>query len=214
MSDVSDSPPTTPLPDDQDDKPDRDRPLSEERDGSPEMSNNDDDSDLSEVDEAEFENFDPTTIALTQEPVAIDETNVNLLVAHKRKRADADKDSDFVDGEGGRKKKKKEGKRDKPKKKKRRDDDDDVGGGLEIEGKRERKKKADGERKERPKARKSSPEPQNEEHLSPEERKCCTVSRTAIIDLHFAQVVDVLWIGRWMRLFGTRISAAKRRTEL
>ena len=60
MSDASDSRPTTPLPDTGDEEFDRDRPLSEERDGFPaadndNVSNNDDDSDLSEVDEAEFE---------------------------------------------------------------------------------------------------------------------------------------------------------------
>lgn len=129
------------------------------------------DSDLSDVDEAQFEDFDPNQIAIEERPIAVDEDTVKLLGRHKRKRADGE-----VDGEGG-KKKKKEGKREKVKKaRKRQDSDDDFSGGQEVEGKRVRKRKAFTEeggkpRKEKPKPRKPSPE--NEEQLDPEERKSC-----------------------------------------
>ena len=130
----------------------------------------DNDSILSDVDEAQFEDFDPSKIAIDERPaIAVDEDNVKLLGRHKRKR-DAE-----ADGEGG-KKKKKEGKRERPKKVRKRKDssDDDFSGGQELEGKRIRKRKSfveGGEkiRKEKPRARKATPE--NEEELDPEERK-------------------------------------------
>ena len=129
----------------------------------------DNESILSDVDEAQFEDFDPNQIAIEERPaIAVDEDNVKLLGRHKRKR-----DGD-ADGEGA-KKKKKEGKREKPKKvRKKQDSDDDFSGGQEIEGKRIRKKKAFTEggekvRKEKPKVRRATPE--NEEAMDPEERE-------------------------------------------
>lgn len=99
----------------------------------------DNDSILSDVDEAQFEDFDPANVAIDDRPaIAVDEDNVRLLGRHKRKR-----DEDMGDEEGG-KKKKKEGRREKPKKsgkKKDDDDDDDFSGGQEMEGKRTRKRK-------------------------------------------------------------------------
>ena len=134
----------------------------------------DNESILSDVDEAQFEDFDPNQIAIEERPaIAVDEDNVKLLGRHKRKR------DGEVDGEGG-KKKKKEGKREKPKKvRKKQDSDDDFSGGQEIEGKRVRKKKAfteSGEkaRKEKPKVRRATPE--NEEALDPEERESTVLS--------------------------------------
>ncbi len=129
----------------------------------------DNDSILSDVDEAQFEDFDPNQIAIEERPaIAVDEDNVKLLGRHKRKR------DGEADGGAGRKKKK-EGKREKVKKvRKRKDSDDEFSGGQELEGKRIRKKKPfteDGEkpRKEKQRPRKASPE--NEEELTPEERK-------------------------------------------
>ena len=129
----------------------------------------DNESILSDVDEAQFEDFDPNQIAIEERPaIAVDEDNVKLLGRHKRKR------DGEADGEGG-KKKKKEGKREKPKKiRKKQDSDDDFSGGQEMEGKRIRKKKAFTEggekvRKEKPKIRRATPE--NEEAMDPEERK-------------------------------------------
>ena len=115
---------------------------------------------LSDIDEAQFEDFDPATIAIEQRPVAVDESNVALIGTHKRKATE--------EGEGAGKKKKKEGRRDKPKKsRKTRDDDENFSGGEELEGKRARKKKDLVDKKERPRARRPSPE--NEEELTPEE---------------------------------------------
>ena len=137
----------------------------------------DDESVLSEVDEAQFEDFDPNQITIEERaPVAVDEDNVKLIGRHKRKR-------DEADGEG--KKKKKLQKRDKPKKgRKRKDSDDEFSGGQEVEGKRVRKKKAfvDGEgrgedlegRKKKEKARKEARRAVAEEEeaeLDPEERE-------------------------------------------
>lgn len=121
-------------------------------------------SELSEIDEAQFEDFDPSNIAIEERPVAVDESNVNLLKASKRKRTEGE--------EEGTKKQRKEGRRERPKKSRRpADDDDNFSGGEEIEGKRRRKTKAiEGERKERPRPRKATPE--NEEHLTPEESTC------------------------------------------
>ena len=131
----------------------------------------DNDSILSDIDEAQFEDFDPANIAIEDRPaIAVDEDNVRLLGRHKRKRDEGEDD-------GTTKKKKKEGRREKPKKnRKRKDsDDDDFSGGQEIEGKRKRKSKTISEggvtgerRREKTKARAASPE--NEEHLDPDER--------------------------------------------
>lgn len=137
------------------------------------------DSVLSDVDEAQFEDFDPNQIAIEERPaIAVDEDNVKLLGRHKRKHGE-------VDGEA--KKKRKEGKREKPKKvRKRQDSDEDFSGGQEIEGKRIRKKKAFTEggekvRKEKPRARKATPE--NEEELDPEERMSHTWIYIAYVDV-------------------------------
>lgn len=141
-----------------------------------------DDSELSEVDEAEFADFDPTTVALDDRPlVDIDEDVARTLKASKRRRTDKD-------GEG-KPKKPKEAKRDKPKKKRARPDVDagaiDDGGdeydsgadGQIIEGKRKTKPKSsriEGERRDKESARerRRELEPEvNEELLTPEERR-------------------------------------------
>lgn len=124
---------------------------------------------LSDIDEAQFEDFDPNQITIEERPaIAVDEDNVKLIGRHKRKR------DGELDGES--KKKQKEGRREKVKKSRRKkdSDDDDFSGGQEMEGKRVRKKKTfveggDGRpRKEKPRIRKATPE--NEEALDPEER--------------------------------------------
>jgi transcription factor SPN1 len=139
-------------------------------------------SELSEVDEAEFADFDPTTVALDDRPqIEIDEDVARTLKAGKRKRTDKD-------GESGTKKPK-EAKRDKPKKKKFRatvdagaiDDGGDVydsgADGEILEGKRKPKPKrakidGDGKDRERAKERRKEIEPEeNEENLTPEERR-------------------------------------------
>lgn len=133
-------------------------------------------SELSEVDEAEFADFDPTAVAIDDRPrVDIDEDVAKTLKASKRRRTDKD-------GEAS--KKPKEGKRDRLKKKRRPDtgedaDEYDSGADGEIlEGKRKTKSKprGDGERKDRDRARERKREAQqqeaeNEENLTPEERR-------------------------------------------
>ena len=177
MSDSElDSRPTTPLPEAGNDSEDPNRPVSEDRDTPPapaanpdldlDDANNDGDlsdneSELSEVDEAEFAEFDPTTVALEDRPqIGIDEDIARTLKAGKRKRA-----------EKGGDKKPKEAKRDK-KKRARKDDDEDPDG-EELDGKRIRKtKKVDGERKDRDRVKeRRAPTPENEENLTPEERR-------------------------------------------
>lgn len=177
MSDIS-SPPVSPLPEAGHDPTDPNDPDRQDADppsapiGNPHLdvdADSDNDSILSDIDEAQFEDFDPANIAIEDRPaIAIDEENVHKLGRHKRKREDG------VDGDA--KKKKKEGKREKVKKRRkgRDSDDDDFSGGQEMEGKRRRKPKAtvDGpeRRKERIKTRERVEE--DEEGLSPEEREC------------------------------------------
>ncbi|PVH86297.1 hypothetical protein DL98DRAFT_510925 [Cadophora sp. DSE1049] len=122
----------------------------------------DNESELSEVDEAEFAEFDPTTVALEDRPlVGIDEDVARTLKAGKRKRADKE-------GDG---KKPKEAKRDK-KKRARRDDDEDPDGQV-LDGKRTKKPKSvrsDREKGDKPRERRP-PTPENEENLTPDERR-------------------------------------------
>ena len=124
--------------------------------------NNEPESDLDDLDEAQFDDFNPdsATINVPDQPVAVDESNVGLLGVHKRKRAEGE--------DGERKKKKKEGRREKSKKVRAGgDDEDDFEGGPEMEG--SRRKKSGTAAKRAPRAR----SPENEDNLSPEERKFC-----------------------------------------
>ncbi len=117
----------------------------------------DDESLLSEVDEAQFADFDATAVQVAPDL----ETLSKHIKASKRKRA-----------EGEALPKKKEGRREKPKRsRKKADSDDGFSGGEEIEGKRTRKSKGvEGSSKER-KRRAPAQEEINEEHLTPEERR-------------------------------------------
>ncbi|KAL0259209.1 Transcription factor iws1 [Diplodia seriata] len=130
-------------------------------------------SDLSDLDEAQFEEFDPNAVALEDHPaIAVDESNVNLIGVHKRKRAAGDAEAGGEGAGGGKKKKKREGRRDKPKKsRKRRGEDGDAGGlsGAEDGG---GGGAVLGERKSR-RAPRSRPEPLEEdwENLTPSERR-------------------------------------------
>lgn len=177
MSDIS-SPPLSPLPEalndptdpNDPDRQDADPPSAPIADPTRDVDvDSDNESILSDIDEAQFEDFDPANISIEDRPaIAVDEDNVRLLGRHKRKREEG------ADGEVT-KKKKKEGRREKVKKsRKRKDsDDDDFSGGQEIEGKRKRKPKAavDGteRRTEKVRERKERPE-ENEDALTPEER--------------------------------------------
>lgn len=115
---------------------------------------------LSEVDEAQFDDFDPTTGALAdRQAIPVDESNVRLLGVHKRKRGEGGEDGEV------RRKKKREGKREKPtRSRQRRDGSEPFSGGEEIQGKRNRKA---GEGS----GRKKASQQVDEESLTPEESR-------------------------------------------
>ncbi|KAI7481029.1 hypothetical protein KC351_g6630 [Hortaea werneckii] len=123
-------------------------------------------SELDELDEGEFEDFDPDALNIPDKPVAVDSDNVGLLGVHKRKRTEEEERE-------RKKKKKKEGRREKKSKRvKAGGDEDEVDEGDIIEGKRGRKGKSSGgggggEKKAR--ARRSPSV--DEENMTPEERR-------------------------------------------
>ncbi|TKX19557.1 transcription factor-like protein 23 [Elsinoe australis] len=138
--------------------PQLDTETHEDDDEAAPVSEKEDDGDsdaLSEVDEAQFEDFDPNAIAIDERRV-VDASDVAMLGKHKRKRDE---------GEEGGKKKRKEGRREKPKKK-RRDSDEGFDYGQQVDGPRRRKGGDGGEKKKR-----RSPSPDNDAFLTPEERK-------------------------------------------
>jgi transcription factor SPN1 len=132
----------------------------------------DNDSELSDVDEAQFEDFDASALALDrQEPVIMDEETVKQLGRHKRKRAEGEAPAADVDA--GKKKKKKEGRREKQRQKTRpkKAIEEEPGDGdfvAQEEGmvRKSTLKKRDAT--ETPK--KKAPVVENEEDLDPEER--------------------------------------------
>lgn len=119
---------------------------------------------LSEIDENEFEDYDPETANIEDRPVDIDEDIARTLKVTKRNRAAGDAP-----------KKPREGRREK----KRRDRDDDVpmDDGSDADGTaapRRARRAAEGERR---RVKPSSPEPANDEELSPEERRKRAIDR-------------------------------------
>lgn len=120
---------------------------------------------LSEVDEDQFEDYDPETANIEDRPVDIDEDVARTLKASKRKR---------VDGETV--KKPREGRREK----KRRDQEENSGLG-DVAGDdggtkpRRARRGADSERV--AKSRDASPGPQDEENLTPDERRKRAIDR-------------------------------------
>jgi len=140
------------------------RPAADDDAAEKDSDDSDDESVLSEVDEAQFENFDAANLAIDDRPeLEADEENLKLIGRHKRKRTAGEE-------EPARKKKKKEGKREKVKKprKKRGESDDHFSGGEELDGKRARKSKKDGEKGARAKR---AATPEDEQALDPEERR-------------------------------------------
>jgi len=116
----------------------------------------DEDSDaLSEVDEAQFEDFDPNAIAIDERPRVVDASDLASLSKHKRKREE---------GDGEARKKKKEGRREKPKKSRRAGEGDGDGDDFNDTA-------PDGGAKKRRKARRSESPIDNDMNLTPEERK-------------------------------------------
>ncbi len=127
----------------------------------------DKDSDLlSEVDEDQFEDYDPETANIEDRPVDIDEDVARTLKVSKRKRIE------------GQPKKPREGRREK----KRRDRDEDVAMEEGSDGDQERKPRrrraaTESERAPRAARTKASPETENEENLTPEERRKRAIDR-------------------------------------
>jgi transcription factor SPN1 len=118
----------------------------------------DSDDALSEIDENQFEDYDPETADIEDRPVVVDEDIAKTLKASRRKRADNEP------------RKPKEGRREK----KRTRDDDDGGADDLSDGRgatRKSRRAADGRQK------KATPEPENEDHLSPEERRQRAIER-------------------------------------
>ncbi|KAI1189170.1 hypothetical protein F5B17DRAFT_218421 [Nemania serpens] len=109
---------------------------------------------LSDIDEDQFEDYDPSAVRIEERPVEIDEEVARTLKASKRK--------------GTATKKPKEGRREK---KRARDRDDEADGEV-LTTKRVRKT-GGGE------SRKETPEPENEENLTPEERRRKAIERAA-----------------------------------
>lgn len=108
----------------------------------------------------QFGEFDASNIAIEERPAqAIDEDTVKQIGVHKRKR---------TAGEGEEPKKKKK-RADKPRRKKNKDGDD---GEAMDDGTRKSKRS----KKEAPRARAASPK-DNEENLTPEERKFRSIWR-------------------------------------
>ncbi|KAJ5450109.1 Transcription factor iws1 [Penicillium daleae] len=124
---------------------DNDNALEEQDDDDNEGGISDDESILSEVDEAQFEDFNPENVDVEDRPqLAIDEENLKLIGRHKRKRAD--------DGEG--RLRRKEGRREK---KSRRAHDEDEG--------------EDGASRRRERKKKEASPSTDEETLDPETRR-------------------------------------------
>ncbi|EEH40936.1 hypothetical protein PAAG_02912 [Paracoccidioides lutzii Pb01] len=124
----------------------------------PDVDLSDDESLLSDVDDAQFEDFDAANVSIDERPaIAIDEENLKLIGRHKRARNE--------DEEEARKKKRKEGRREK-KIRRKQDNDDRFSGGEEAEGKRARKRREGGERRSR-----KVEEEVNEEELDPATRR-------------------------------------------
>jgi transcription factor SPN1 len=122
--------------------------LNDNGDAALDLGLSDDESVLSEVDEAQFEDFNPDDVDIEDRPALdVDAENLKLIGRHKRKRRE--------DEEGGATKRK-EGRREK---KKRQQKDSDA---ESAEGKPARRKTA--------KARREAT-PEDDERLSPEERE-------------------------------------------
>lgn len=119
----------------------------------------DDDKDLdqlSEIDEDQFEDYDPETANIEDRPVEIDEDVARTLKAARRQRSDADKP-----------RKAKEGRREK--KKRSRDGDAD---GQDEESRPRKSRRSEGSGS-RTISKRASPEQENgdESHLTPDERR-------------------------------------------
>jgi transcription factor SPN1 len=141
--------------------PHQDMEVTEEQAGMPDQDDleeaglSDNESVLSELDDGQFEDFDAADLAIEERPAQmIDDTNVNLIGVHKRKRTEAD-------GEPPKKKKKKA---DKPRRKKR--GDDEVSANEDSGARKSRRSRKEGGGK----ARERAASEDADANLTPEER--------------------------------------------
>lgn len=120
---------------------------------------------LSEIDEDDLDDYDPALVNIEDRPIDIDEDNARTLKASKRKRTDA------------KPRKPREGRREK----KRRDEDvamaDGSDGDAPSKPARRRAAGGAGAGERAPKEKASSPEPENEENLTPEQRRQRAIDR-------------------------------------
>ncbi|CCU76580.1 unnamed protein product [Blumeria hordei] len=162
---MSDPEPRTisPVPEDRSQPYDNTSALNEKSDDDNDVDDDpsDNESELSEVDEAEFAEFDPTTVALDDRPlVDIDEDIARTLKASKRKRSD-------LDG-----KTPKEAKRERKNRSRRENAEDGDENSNERRTKKSRSSRSDGARQDREKGRERKLAiPENEENLTPDERR-------------------------------------------
>lgn len=169
MSDIEDNdrsgPPTG------DDSPIASPALDNDNENDEDISDRDSDQ-LSDVDVDDLEDYDPLKANIETRPVEIDEDVAKSLKATKRKRGE---------GPDAASKKPKEGRRQK---KRRTEEDDEVSAadGTIIEGKRRRPGAAAGgersEKRSKPKSSaRPSPEPVNDENLTPEQRRARAIEK-------------------------------------
>lgn len=166
-------------------------------DGAAQQDDDDDDdleSDLEELDEQQFEDFDASALNIPDKPLQVDESNVALLGVHKRKRTAEE------EAERQLKKKKKANRREKPKRSKRGEDEDDFEGGVEMDGKRVRKSKGGESRAGKSGGVRRARTPEDESMLSPEERE---LRSRRILMHHMLTMIEkadvVLLTARWTR---------------
>lgn len=152
-------------------------------------------SDLEELDEQQFEDFDASALNLPDKPLQVDESNVGLLGVHKRKRTAEE------EAERQAKKKKKANRREKPKRSKRGEDEDDFEGGVEMDGKRVRKSKGGEGRAGKSSSVRRARTPEDESLLSPEERELTHIILTTKFHTltKTEQVAVVPLTARWTR---------------
>jgi transcription factor SPN1 len=129
-------------------------------------------SDLSEVDEAQFEDFDPAAVSLDR-PQAVDAENIRAIGVHKRKRPAGGDDAAEEKLKRKEAKRKKESRSKKPKRSRKTkeqleaEEEDNFSGGEQLEGKRNRRAKGDGERRTRTVVQVE----EVDENLTPDERR-------------------------------------------
>ncbi|KAL7922851.1 transcription factor [Trichoderma austrokoningii] len=121
---------------------------------------------LSEIDENQFEDYDPETANIEDRPVEIDEDIARTLKASKRKRAEGEKAA----------RKPRETRREKRKDREEDASMQDVSSG-EAEKKKPRRKRAEAERRPRAKAKSPQHDAANDENLTEEQRKNREIDR-------------------------------------